>query len=125
GKIYIPAAGQYTFVLTNHDDCIWGIQDATLVSATASGSGEGGGVSLSSSGQTITVSQGYPLLPRQTYTDGEGGNYAETTVVVSFSAAGVYGIEIDYDYWFHSGRILLLSVSPTPGANPTILPPLA
>ena len=124
GKIYIPAAGQYTFVLTNHDDCIWGIQDATFISATVSGSGEGGGVSLSDAGQTITVAQGYPLLPRQTYTHGDGGLYAQTTVVVSFTAPGIYGIEIDYDYWFHSGRILLLEASPTPGASPTIIPPL-
>lgn len=124
GKIYIPAAGQYTFVLTNHDDIIWGIQDAALISATPSGSGEGGGVGLSSSGQTITVAQGYPLLPRQNYSSGEGGDYAQTTVVVAFAAAGVYGIEVDYDYWFHSGRILLLEGSPTPGADPTIIPPL-
>ncbi len=124
GNIYIPAPGQYTFVLTNHDDCIWGIQDATLISATASGSGEGSGVGLSSSGQTITVSQGYALLPRQNYTSGEGGDYAKTTVVVSFAAAGVKGIEIDYDYWYHSDRILLLEGSPTPGASPTIIPPL-
>ena len=124
GKIYIPAPGQYTFVLTNHDDCIWGIQGATLVSATASGYGEGGSVGLSGSGQTLTVAQGYPLLPRQNYTSGEGGIYAETTVVVSFSAEGIYGIEIDYDYWYHSGRILMLEGSPTPGVSPTIIPPL-
>ena len=123
GKIYIPAAGQYTFVLTNHDDCIWGIQDAILISATSSGSGEGG-MGFSNSGQTITVAQGYPLLPRQNYTDGEGGHYAQTTVVVEFLAAGIYGIEIDYDYWFHSGRILLLEGSPKPGEPATIIPPL-
>ena len=124
GKIYIPEPGQYTFVLTSHDDCIWGIQDASLVSAVASGSGEGGSVGLSNGGQTITVAQGYPLLPRQNYTSGEGGNYAQTTVVVSFAASGTYGIEVDYDYWYHSGRILLLEASPTPGAPPAIIPPL-
>ena len=124
GKIYIPAPGQYTFVLTNHDDCIWGIQGATLVSAAGSGSGEGGSVGLSGSGQTITVAEGYPLLPRQNYTSGEGGDYAQTTVVVSFAAAGIFGIEIDFDYWYHSGRILLLMASPTPGGSPTIIPPL-
>ena len=124
GNIYIPAPGQYTFVLTNHDDCIWGIQGATLISAVASGSGEGGGVGLSDAGQTITVAKGYPLLPRQTYTSGEGGNYSQTTVVLSFAAAGIYGIEIDGDYWYHSGRIFLLEGSPTAGADPTIIPPL-
>ncbi len=124
GQIYIPQPGNYTFVLTNHDDCMWGIQGASLVSATATGSGEGSSVALSTSGQTMTVAKGYPLLPRQSYTSGEGGDYAQTTVVVSFQAAGIYGIEIDYDYWYHSGRILLLEASPTPGASPTIIPPL-
>ena len=124
GKIYIPAPGRYTFVLTNKDDCIWGIQGATLISATVSGHDEGGGVGLSGSGQTITVAQGYPLLPRETWSGGEDGDYAQTTVVVSFAAAGIYGIEIDYDYWFHAGRILLLEASPTAGASPTIIPPL-
>ena len=123
GKIFIPEPGQYTFVLTSHDDVIWGIEDAALVSAVASGVGEGG-IGLSNGGQTITVAQGYPLLPRQNYTSGEGGNYAQTTVVLSFAAAGTYGIEVDYDYWFHSGRILLLEASPTPGAPPAIIPPL-
>ena len=124
GQIYIPAPGQYTFVVTSHDDFIWGIQDAVLISAVASGSGEGGTIGLSNAGQTITVAQGYPLLPRQNYTDGEGGNYSQTTVVLAFAAAGVYGIETDYDYWFHSGRIFLIEASPTPGASPTIIPPL-
>lgn len=125
GNIYFPAAGNYTFVLTNHDDCIWGIGGGvTLVSATESGSGEGGGVGVSGYGQTVTVVGGYPLLPRENYTSGNGGNYARTTVVVSVPAAGIYPIEIDYDYWYHSGRILLLDASPTPGGSPTIIPPL-
>ena len=124
GQIYIPAPGQYTFVVTSHDDFIWGIQDAVLISAVASGSGEGGTIGLSNAGQTITVAQGYPLLPRQNYTSGEGGDYSQTTVVLAFAAAGVYGIEADYDYWYHSGRIFLIEASPTPGTSPTIIPPL-
>jgi len=123
GQLYIPAAGNYTFVLTNHDDCMWGIEGATLISATPSGSGEGSGVQISEFGQTITVVNGYPLLPRQQYTSGNDHNYAQTTVVVSFAAAGVYGIEIDYDYWYRLGRILLLMASPAPGDPPGIIPP--
>lgn len=125
GSIYFPAAGNYTFVLTNHDDMMWGIGGGvTLVSATQSGSGEGSSVGLSSSGQTITVVSGLPLLPRQNYTSGLGGNYAKTTVVVSVPGPGIYPIEVDYDYWFHSGRILLIMADPTPGAGPAIIPPL-
>lgn len=125
GSIYVPAAGNYTFVLTSHDDAMWGIGGgAVLVSAVASGVGEGGSVGLSASGQTLTALNGYPLLPRQNYTSGAGGNYAKTTVVVHFNNAGIYPIEVDFDYWFHSGRILLLEASPTPGAGATIIPPL-
>lgn len=124
GNLYFPAAGRYTLVLTSHDDCIWGIGGGvTLVSATASGIGEGG-VSLSTSGQTVTVVNGYPLLPRQTYTSGEGGDYARITVVIEVPNAGIYPIEVDYDYWFHSGRILLLMASALPEGSPTIIPPL-
>jgi hypothetical protein len=130
GKIYIPAPGHYTFVLTNAEDCIWGIQDATLISATATTPAYGA-VSLSSSGQTITVAQGYRLLPRQQLTAGFFGEYAQTTVVVSFAAAGIYGIEIDYNYGIQlvPDRILLLEGSPVPGPGtgpsaPTIIPPL-
>jgi hypothetical protein len=125
GNIYFPSAGLFTLVLTSHDDVIWGIGGGvSLVSAVASGVGEGGGVAISGYGQTITVVGGYPLLPRQIYTSGLGGNYAQTTVVVSVPAAGIYPIELDFDYWFHSGRILLLEGSATAGGPPTIIPPL-
>jgi hypothetical protein len=124
GKIYIPEPGLYTFVLTSHDDVIWGIQDAVLVSAVASGTSGPPIVSLSQSGQTITVAQGYPLLPRQNITASGANSYNKTTVVLSFAAAGIYGIELDYDYWDKPGRMLLLMASPTPGAQPTIIPPL-
>lgn len=117
GKIYIPAPGDYTFVLTYKDDVIWGVESATLVSSTAT--------QLSTQGQTITVVNGYPLLPRQTESTGEGGGFGTVTTILNFASAGIYGIEIDYDYWFHSGRILLLMGSPTPGADPTIIPPIS
>lgn len=123
GSIYVPSPGNYTFLLRNHDDCIWGIEGATLISATPSGPGETGSVSISGFGQTITVINGYPLLPRQNYTSGDDNDYAQTTVVVSFASAGVYGIEMDCDYWYRLGRWFLLTASPTPGADPEIIPP--
>lgn len=125
GNIYFPAAGHYTFNLTNHDDIIWGIGGGvTLVSATSTFNGGGTTPALSSSGQTITVAQGYPLLPRGPYESGEGGDYATASVIVNVPTAGIYPIEVDYDYWFHSGRILLIDASPMPGGEPTIIPPL-
>ena len=125
GSIYFPAYGHYTFKITNHDDMIWGIGGGvTLVSATTSGSGEGGTATLSDYGQTITVVGGYALLPREKYTSGDGGKYGQATVIVNVPAAGIYPIEVDYDYWYHSGRILLIDASPMPGDPPTIIPPL-
>ena len=128
GNIYFPQAGQYLFILTNHDDFIWGIGGGvTLVSATVSGSGEGSSASISGSGQTISVVNGLPLLPRQNYTSGNGGNYGRTNVIINVPSAGIYPIEVDYDYWYHSGRILLIMATPTPSTTPsnaTIIPPL-
>ena len=117
GNIYFPKPGDYTFVLTSKDNMIWGIGGGVkLVSASAS--------TVSSQGQTITVVGGYTLLPIAYESSGEGGTYQTTTVVVSAPSAGIYPIEVDYDYWYNSGRILLIEASPTPGESPTIIPPL-
>ena len=130
GNIYFPSGGPgvyYTLVLTNKDDCIWGIGGGvTLVpgSVSISGNNEGSSASISGWGQTITVVGGYPLLPRQNYIHGDNGTYAQTTLQVNPPATGIYPIEIDYDYWYHNNRILLLMASPTAGASPTIIPPL-
>jgi hypothetical protein len=125
GNIYFPSAGHYTFVLTSKDDVIWGIGGGvTLVSATSTFNGGATTPVISDHGQTITVANGLPLLPRTPFPSGSGGQVGVSTVIVNAPAAGIYPIELDYDYWYHSGRILLLMASPTPGATPTIIPPL-
>jgi hypothetical protein len=147
GSIYIPAGGYYKFVLTNKDQTIWGIGGSpTFVSASATymtGNEEttAGTVSLSKSqissyGQTISVVSGIALLPvaplkyNGTYYN-EGGQCTVTTVILHFASAGIHSIEIDYDFWYHSGRILLLMVSPTASSTisgvttPTIVLPLS
>jgi hypothetical protein len=143
GNLYFPSGGNFTLVLGNKDDLIWGIGGGvTLVSATGELYQYNTGVvpttltsstaqtpTLSDDGQTITVANGYPLLPRAYWKAGDGGKIQQTTVVVSVPAAGIYPIEIDYDFWYHSGRILLLMATPYAGAvttdNPiSIIPPL-
>jgi hypothetical protein len=140
GNIYFPSAGNYTFVLTYKDDIIWGIGGGvTLFSASgesfqyASGnpptlsSTTSRSTTLSEAGQSITVVSGLPLLPRVTALfsgHGLGGVESQATVVVSVPNAGVYPIEVDYDFWYHSGRILLINVSATAGGAPTLVPPL-
>lgn len=131
GNIYFPGPGYYALILTNKDDCIWGIgggiKPVVVAAFNQSGSVPS---SLSQYGQTITVVGGYPLLPRANTGSGLGGQYVYTLVTVNVPAAGIYPIEIDYDYWYHSGRILLLMVSPIPSSTPagvippTIVPPL-
>lgn len=98
GMLYIPAAGTYNFTGTFKDDILFGIQGATLVPGAAG--------TLSNHGQTMTALNGYPLLPRVAETSGEGGYTGSINVNVSFPAAGYYAFEVDYDYWYHSGRTL-------------------
>ena len=35
---------------------------------------------------------------------GNGGNYGRTNVIINVPSAGIYPIEVDYDYWYHSGK---------------------
>lgn len=111
--IFVPVTGDYTFTVTSHDNTMWGIEGATLTSSPAT---------VSTQGQTITVVNGYPLLPecRGNNMSG-GGSYIQVTVHL---LAGTPGIEMDYDYWDKSGRVLLLTGSPTPGAPPATIVPL-
>ena len=125
GNIFFPASGNYTMTLTSHDDVIWGIGGGVTLSSVTSVNH--GPAKISNQGQTITVVGGYPLLPMANWVhsgSGLGGDYLTITLVVSVPASGIYPIEIDYDYWYHSGRILLLQASPTPGGAVAIIPPL-
>jgi hypothetical protein len=114
--LYIPAAGNYTFELFFKDDIIWGIGNSAtgVVTRTSyySGPGPQYGPINSLAGQTKTALNGYPLLPRNPNAYDSGSKFGEedvyghTAVALSFSAPGNYPIEIDWDYWYHSGRIL-------------------
>jgi hypothetical protein len=71
---------------------IWGIGGgAVLISGTSN----------DPSAHTQTAVQGYPIFG--------GSNLSGTntdTFTVNFPTAGQYPVEIDYDYWYHSGQIL-------------------
>lgn len=103
--LYVPFPGTYTLTANSKDEFIWGI------GANSSGQptwpGPTGGTQLSSSGQTITAKNGYPLIPKLITNDG-GGQVDSETINVTFPAAGNYPIEIDYDYWYHSQRRLTI-----------------
>lgn len=104
--LYVPFPGTYTLTLNSKDETIWGI-GPNLSSGQPTWPGPTGGQQLSSSGQTLTAKNGYPLMPKTITLDG-GGQTNSATVNVTFPAAGNYPIEIDYDYWFHSQRRLII-----------------
>lgn len=135
GMLYVPFAGNYTFYWQSKDESLFGIGNSGVGIASWGPPSIHPGSQLSSSGQTVTAINGYPLLPKTiTYNGGQynngghhiGGSVAAgySGVVVNFSQPGNYPFEIDYDYWYHSGRILHMEVT-GPGRAPAAdLPPL-
>lgn len=141
GYLWVPQAGNYTLVLTNKDNCLLGIGGgASFVSGIGNWWGANESViqqtraltlaDLAAYGQTVSVVSGLPLMPvaplqapgGQFYD--EGGACTQSVLTINFPSQGTYAIELDYDYWFHSGRILLLQGSPVPGGVPAIIPPI-
>lgn len=119
--LFVPAAGAYTFTLTSKDDCLWGI--GSTATGTATFPAPGAGQALSIGGQSKSVLGGFPLIPRPDYPSSHNstGFLFTVSVPITFSAAGNYPFELDYDFWFHSGRTLQVKVNgadltPIPGA---------
>ena len=113
GSIFIPAGGTYAVKLQYKDQIMFGV---------GAGATSTGGAVYGFSGQAITVADGLPLLFVSTI-DGLG-TYQTTTIQVTFPEMGIYPFEIDWDYWYHSGRSLIVQVAPTSGAAAATLPPL-
>lgn len=101
GSLFIPAAGDYTFTITSKDNVMWGIGNNANWPSRGSITG--------SAGQTMTVLSKCPLLPSPTI-NGTGAA-TSVSVLVSFPGPGTYPIELDWDYWYHSGRTLTLKVN--------------
>ena len=107
GTLFIPAAGTYTFTFVNKDQIMVGVGGgATVPSGYVNGS----------LGQTESVVSGLPLVYVST-PNGTGGAVTQT-ISITFPGAGSYQFEIDYDYWYHSGRSLLMT------CNGAVIPPL-
>ncbi len=113
--LYIPAAGSYSFKLNSKDEFIWGIGGTGTGTVTE---GSTTGNTKAGYNQSRTALNGYPLLKKVITPDG-GGQLDSVTASISFSQPGNYPIEIDYDYWYHGGRTLQMTVN---GGN---VPPLA
>lgn len=113
GSFFVPEAGTYTFTILNKDQVMFGIGG----SATCSLSTPTGRM-----GQTETVVSGLTLM-YVSATNTEGSAVSET-FTVTFPSEGSYEFEIDWDYWDHSGRTLVVTASATPGASVSVIPPL-
>lgn len=107
GTLYIPAAGTYTFTMLSKDNVMWGIGGGANWS--------GKGTIRGALGQSMTVVNKTALLPSPPISG--GGSATSISVAVTFAAPGNYSIELDYDYWFHSGRTLVLSVAQPDGTS--------
>src|SRR6266436_355740 len=119
--LYVPVAGTYVLNLDSKDETIWGIGNSGT--GVASWPPPTGGQVLSLTGQTVTALNGYPLLPKTVTVTGNGQDDA-ANISVTFSQAGNYPIEVDYDFWYHSGRRLTIkaagvNIPPIPGSTIT------
>lgn len=103
GNLFAPAAGTYSIAINVQNTCMWGIGG----NATWPGQGTFRGTQS----QTMTVVSKLQLLPTV--------QNNVTTIAVTFPAAGLYPIELDYDYWDKSGRNLNIT-SPFG----TVIPPV-
>jgi hypothetical protein len=112
GTLYFPAAGTYQFQIQSKDNVMWGIGGA----ATWSGKGTLRGPN----NQSMTVVSKCALLPSPPIS-GEG-NPTIQNVYVTVAAAGDYPIELDYDYWYHANRSLVVFCYQKDGT--TAIPPL-
>ncbi len=110
-SLFVPAQGTYTIQFVNKDQIMVGI-----------GGGATGPTASGPFGQSISVVSGLPLM-YVSVPNGEGGAVT-SSISVTFPGQGIYPIEIDWDYWYHSGRTLVVTMSPTPGAGVATIPPL-
>lgn len=113
GSIFVPAAGTYAFTFKNKDQILVGIGgNATVPGGYVTNVGPGYG-----QGQTMSVISALPLIyasvPNGT------GTAVTQTLNVTFPGPGVYPLEVDWDYWDHTGRSMVMTV------NGAAVPPIA
>lgn len=105
--LVVPVAGAYSFQIEHQDGMIWGISSgATKIS----------GPSVNPQGQTQTAANGYTVLGGTNLSGLNTDNF-----VIAFNAAGNYTVEIDYDYWYHSGQVLQVLANGNFLANGTLI----
>ena len=113
GSMWFPQAGTYAIQIQNKDQVMFGM---------GGGATSTGGAVYGPLGQSITVANGLPLLYVSVASGGAGS--VTQTIQVTVPEPGIYPFEFDWDYWYHSGRSLIVEAAPTPGAGVALIPPL-
>lgn len=120
GSLFVPAAGTFSFTFQYKDQIMLGIGGgATAVYSSGS---TGRANATGPLGQTISVVNALPLQ-FVSVADGTGGSKT-TTLSITFPGTGVYAIEIDWDYWEHTGRSLIMTCVQSTTPNSPTIPPL-
>lgn len=107
GSIFVPVAGTYGMTLACNSNALMGIGGGATCST---------GFLTGLAGQTETVANALPIVANPLN--------GTATLAITFPSSGTYQVEIDYDFWFHAGRTLVLLSAPTPGGTPSVIVPL-
>lgn len=107
GTLFVPNAGTYALTFVNKDQIMVGIGGGVTSDASST---------TGSLGQSESIINALPLVYVST-PNGSGGAVTQT-VNITFPASGSYQMEIDYDYWYHTGRKLKVT------CNGAVIPPL-
>jgi hypothetical protein len=119
GNLFVPTAGTYLITFQYKDQVMIGMS-AGATAVFSSGTAPLSTSPIGSFGQTISVVNGLPLI--FVSNPNGSGTHQTTVMAVTFNAAGVYQIEVNWDYWFHSGRSFIMTTPSTSPHSPTIPP---
>lgn len=127
-NLIVPTAGNHVIGVQNKHQVLVGI--GGLFGGTSFASAPFLTTTTATQGQTISAYSGYPLLPPYPEND-IGYPQPITTNTINFPSAGIYPMEVGWDYWYHSGRTMSIVfdgstvcpatsvVSPPPASSPT------
>jgi hypothetical protein len=116
GTIFFPAGGMHTLTLAYKDQIMLGIGGG-ITAGYASGDAAASYSPKGPNGQAISVAGSLPLV-FVSAPDGDGGPKSTTLTFSVPAGGGLFAFELDWDYWFHSGCTLALTIDGRP------IPPL-
>jgi hypothetical protein len=124
--VYIPRGGTYTFTSQHNDGLIFSFDTAQtnpLTVAPGASKVSGGANNVP---QTMTPKMGYGTASSMSGTNLSGTtgpgpfnqsvNHAADTAVWQFPQAGLYGLEISFAKWYHSGGFMIFMCPGSGGA---------